>query len=339
MRMKRKDIGTLRTKSMYFIIFTAFYCLWGQPFMTNAKSAETVDRIVAVVNDDVITLNELNKVLKPYIQQIRTLGYLPEKEKQMIFKVRESVLDRLIDEKIEDQEIKREKIEISDHQIDQAIERIKEARYFTDEDLRAGLASQGMTMKEYRKQIKDQIARAKLVNLNVKSKIVITKEDVKAYYEKHLDQYGGKEKYHLRNIIMKVPELSGSDNRLEIRDKMEGVLQKLKAGQSFEALAKKYSQSPAASDGGDLGLFEFDSLSPKLQKAIKKIKPGGFTPVLDTDQGFQIFYLQKIVKTAGKPLKSVSSEIENILYNKMIDEKYSEWIQSIRKQAVIRIIQ
>lgn len=324
---------------MFFIIFTAFYCLWGQPFMTNAKSAETVDRIVAVVNDDVITLNELNKALKPYIQQIRTLGYLPEKEKQMIFKVRKSVLDRLIDEKIEDQEIKREKIEISDHQIDEAIERVKETHYYTDEDLRAGLASQDITMKEYRRQIKDQLARARLISQNVKSKIVITKEDIKAYYEKHLDQYGGKDKYHLRNIIMRVPEISDSAGRLEIREKMEGILQKLKAGQSFEALAKKYSQSPAASDGGDLGLFEFDSLSPKLQQAIKKIKPGGFTQVLDTDQGFQIFYLQKIVKTAGKPLKDVSSEIENIIYNKMIDEKYSEWIQSIRQQAVIRTIQ
>ncbi len=337
--MEQKDIGALRTQSMFFIIFTVFFCLWGQPFMTNAKGAETVDRIVAVVNDDVITLNELNKVLKPYIQQIRTMGYLPEKEKQMIFKVRKSVLDRLIDEKIEDQEIKREKIEVPDHQIDQAIERIKEAHYYTDEDLRAGLASQDMTMKEYRKQIKDQLARAKLINRNVKSKIVITKEDIKAYYEKHLDQYGGKEKYHLRNIIMKVSGLSNSDSRLETKEKMEGILKKLKAGESFEVLAKKYSQSPTASDGGDLGLFEFDSLSPKLQKAIKKIKPGGFTPVLDTDQGFQIFYLQKIVKTAGKPLKAVSSEIENIIYNKMIDEKYSEWIQSIRQQAVIRIIQ
>ena len=323
---------------MFFIIVAVFCWIWGHPFIADAN-AETVDRIVAVVNDDVITLNELNKVLKPYIQQIRTLGYLPEKEKQMIFKVRQSVLDRLIDEKIEDQEIKRAKIEISEHQIDQAIERIKESHYYTDEDLRTGLATEGMSMKEYRKQIKDQILRAKLVNLNVKSKIVITKEDIKAYYEKHLDQYGGKQKYHLRNIIMRAPELSDSDKRLEIKAKMDEIYEKLKAGQSFEDLAKKYSQSPAASDGGDLGLFEFDALSPKLQKALKNIKPGGFTPVLNTDQGFQIFFLQKIVKTSGKPLEAVSSEIENILYDKITDDKYRQWIEGLRKQAVIRIIQ
>jgi peptidyl-prolyl cis-trans isomerase SurA len=339
MGMKRRQLGTVRTKSIFFIICMLLCCTFGDPFPVNAKDAETVDRIVAVVNDDVITLIELNKVVKPYLEKIRTLGYLPDKEKELIFKVRKSMLDRLIDEKIEDQEIKRAKIEVSEHQIDQAIERIKETNYYTDEDLRAGLAKEGLTMQEYRKKIKEQMLRARLVNLNVKSKIVITKEDIKAYYEKHLDQYGEKKKYHLRNIIMTVPEPSDSDKRLEIKTKMDEILKKLEAGQSFEALAKEYSQSPAASDGGDLGLFEFDALSPMLQKAIKKLKPGGFTPVLDTDQGFQIFFLQKIVKTAGKPLEAVSSEIEQILYDNTTDRKFHDWIQGLREQAVIKIIE
>ncbi|MGA8180877.1 MAG: SurA N-terminal domain-containing protein [Desulfobacterales bacterium] len=337
--MKSKQFQTVRAKSIFFIICALLWCTFGDPFPANAKDAETVDRIVAVVNDDVITLIELNKVVKPYLEKIRTLGYSPDKEKELIFKVRKSMLDRLIDEKIEDQEIKRAKIEISEDQIDQAVERIKETNYYTDEDLRAGLAKEGLTMKEYRKQIKEQILRARLVNINVKSKIVITKEDIKAYYEKHLDKYGGKKKYHLRNIIMTVPGPSDSDKRLEIKAKMDEILKKLKAGQSFETLAKEYSESPAASDGGDLGLFEFDALSPMLQKAVKQIKPGGFTPVLDTDQGFQIFFLQKIVKTVGKPLEAVSPEIEQILYDNTTDQKYHDWIQSLREQAVIKIIE
>lgn len=337
--MIRRPFGIPGTKSIFFIIWMLLCLTLGCPFPASATSAETVDRIVAVVNDDVITLIELNKVVKPYIEKIRTLGYLPDKEKQLIYKVRESMLDRLIDEKIEDQEIKREKVEVSEHQVDQAIEKIKETNYYTDEDLRAGLAKEGLTMEEYRKQIKEQILRAKLVSLNVKSKIVITKEDIKAYYEKHLDQYGGKKKYHLRNIIMTVPDPTDSNKQLDIKTEMDEIFKKLKAGQSFEDLAKKYSQSPTASDGGDLGLFDFDSLSPQLQEAINKIKPGGFTPVLDTDQGFQIFYLQKIVKTPGKPLKAVSPEIERILYDKTTDQKYRDWIQSLREKAVIKIIE
>ena len=337
--MKMSNLKIIRTKLICCVIATVLGCVLGYPLRANAKSGEIVDRIVAVVNDDVITLSELNKVIKPYVEKIRTLGYLPEKEKQLIFKVRESILNRLIDEKIEDQEIKRAKIEISDEQIDNTIERAKRTNYITDEELRAELAKEGLSMKEYRKQIKEKILRTRLVNLNVKSKIVITKEDIKAYYEKHPEKYGGKDKYHLRNIIMKIPSFADSDKRLEIKGKMDEILEKLKAGQSFEDLAKKYSESSAASDGGDLGMFEFDSLSPELQKAIKKIKPGEFTSVLDTDQGYQIFFLEKIVKVSGKPLKEVSPEIERILYEESVDRKYNSWLESLRKQAVIKIIQ
>ena len=313
--------------------------MFGYPLIINAKSAEIVDRIVAVVNDEIITLIELNSSLKPYAEKIQSLGYPPEKEQQLLFNVRKDMLDRLINQKIEDQEIKRSKVEISEEQIDKTIERIKETNFLTDEQLRAALAKDGLTVEEYRHKIKEQILRERLVNLKVKSKIVITKEDIKAYYEKHIDEYGGKQKYHLRNIIMKVPLFSDSEKKLEIKARMDEILEKLKAGESFKALATKHSESPAASDGGDLGKFEFDSLSPQLQKAIEKIKPGEFTPVLDTDQGYQIFFLEEILSAKGKTLEEVTPEIERILFNESIDKKYQAWIGDLRKQSVIKIIQ
>jgi peptidyl-prolyl cis-trans isomerase SurA len=313
--------------------------VFGYPLIINAKSAEIVDRIVAVVNDDVITLIELNSSLKPYTEKIGSLGYPPEKEQELLFKVRKDMLDRLINQKIEDQEIKRLKVDISEEQIDQTIERIKETNYLTDEQLRAALAKDGLTMEEYRKKIKSQILRTRLVNLKVKSKIVITKEDVKAYYEKHIEDYGGKQKYHLRNIIMKVSLFSDTKKKLEIQARMDEILEKLKAGESFEVLAAKYSESPAASDGGDLGEFEFDSLSPQLQTAIEKIKPGEFTPVLDTDQGYQIFFIEEILRAQGKTLEEVTPEIESKLFNESIDKKYRAWIGDLKEQSVIKIIQ
>ena len=313
--------------------------MFGYPLIINARSAEIVDRIVAVVNDDVITLIELKGSLKPYMEKIRSLGYPPEKEQELLFKVRKDMLDRLINQKIEDQEIKRSKVEISEEQIDQTIERIKETNYLTDEQIRAALTKDGLTMEEYRKQIKSEILRTRLVNLKVKSKIVITKEDVKAYYEKHIEEYGGKQKYHLRNIIMNVPLFSDTNKKLEIKARMDEILEKLKVGESFEVLAAKYSESPAASDGGNLGEFEFDSLSPQLQKAIEKIKPGECTPMLDTDQGYQIFFLEEILSAQGKTLEEVTPEIESKLFNESIDKKYRAWIGDLRKQSVIKIIQ
>jgi len=337
--MKSRSFKNIRIKSIYCIIYTLFLCVFGYPLIINATSAEIVDRIVAVVNDEVITLLELNSSLKPYEEKIQSLGYPPEKEQQLLFKVRKDILDRLIDQKIEDQEIKRSKVEVSEEQIDQTIERLKETNYLTDEQIREALAKDGLTMEEYRHKIKGQILRERLVNLKVKSRIVITKEDIKAYYEKHIGEYGGKQKYHLRNIILKVPLFTDTKKKLEIKAKMDEILEKLKSGESFEALAAKYSESPAASDGGNLGEFEFDSLSPQLQKAIEKIKPGEFTPVLDTDLGYQIFFLEKILKAQGKTLEEVTPEIESKIFNESINDKYETWIGDLRKQSVIKIIQ
>ena len=320
-------------------ICAVFFCVMGSPLVVPAHGAEIVDRIVAVVNDDIITLFELNRSMKPYEDKIYALGYPEEKERKMLFKVREGVLSQLIDKKIEDQQIKRSKINISQEQIDQTIERIKGQNLFTDEDLRHALAKDGLTMEAYRENIKEEILRTKLVNLEVKSKIVITEEDIAAYYEKHLDTYGGKQKYHLRNILITIPTFVDESQKLEIRGKLDEILKELNAGESFETMARNYSESSTAPEGGDLGLFELDTLSPQLQKAIKGMKPGEVTPVLETDQGYQIFFLQEILKTSGKSLKEVSSEIQNILYEENADKKYQEWIEGLRKQSVIKIIQ
>jgi peptidyl-prolyl cis-trans isomerase SurA len=337
--MRSRFFKKIKIEFIYCIIGTLFFCVFGYPFVIDTKGAEIVDRIVAVVNDEVITLIELNNTLKPYTEKIQSLGYPQDKEQELLFKVRKDMLDRLINQKIEDQEIKRSKVEISEEQVDKTIERVKETNYLTDEQLRAALDKDGLTLEEYRRKIKDQILREKLVALKVKSKIVITKEDIKAYYEKHIKEYGGKQKYHLRNIIMKVPLFLGSEKKLEIKAKMDEILGKLKAGESFKALAAKYSESPTASDGGDLGEFEFDSLSPQLQKAIEKIKPGEFTSVLDTDQGYQIFFIEEIVNTPGKTLEEMSPEIERLLYNESVDKKYQAWIGDLRKESVVKIIQ
>ncbi len=321
------------------MICAVFFCMVGSPLVIQSHGSEIVDRIVAVVNDDIITLYELNGSIKPYEDKINALGYPEEKERRMLFKVREGVLSQLIDKKIEDQLIKRSNIKISEEQIDQTIERIKEKNYFTEEDLRLALAKDGFTMEAYRNKIKEEILRTRLINLEVKSKIVITEEDIAAYYEKHLDTYGGKQKYHLRNILIRIPTFADENKELEIRAKIDEILKELKAGQSFETMARNYSDSSTAAEGGDLGLFELDSLSPQLQKTIQGMKSGEFTPVLETDQGYQIFFLQEILETPGKPLEDVSPEIERILFGENADKKYQEWIEGLRKQSTIKIIQ
>lgn len=330
-----EEMFTYLTRCVLYLIA---FCVLGFYSANPIDSAEVVDRIVAVVNDDIITLFDMSHLLKQYVEEIEKSHYSVETERKMLYKVREDILNRLIDQKLTDQEIKRTKMSISEKEIDDRVEQIKAANFFTDEDLRAELAKNDLTMEDYRQQIKDQILRARLINLEVKSKIVITTEDIKDYYDSHQNKYAGKDKYHLRNILMKAPPFADDEEKLGIKTKMDAVITKLNAGESFETLATIYSESSSAADGGDLGWFEFDSFSPQLKKIIKEMETGEFTSVVDTDQGYQIFLVQDIVKTPGKSLEEVSSEIERILFNEIVNTKFQAWLEDLRKQSHIKII-
>jgi len=303
-----------------------------------AQEPEVIDRIVAVVNSDIITLYDLNRAFKPYEDNIKALQYAPEKERETLFQVRKDLLDQLIDSKLADQEIEHAQITVNESDIDRTIERMKEARSFTDEQLREGLARQGMTMEEYRKEIKEQILRTKLVNREVKSKIVITKEDIKAYYDSHQDEYAGEKKYYLYNIFVRLTPQADISERQNALRQIEDAIARLNQGLSFEDLVNQLQDSSSRVQGTDLGLYRPEELSEQLQGAVVKLKAGEFSEVLDTDFGPQIIYVQKIQETPTKSLDEIESEIQEILYNESVDNRYQGWLDELRKRSLIKII-
>jgi peptidyl-prolyl cis-trans isomerase SurA len=308
------------------------------PLLGQAEEPVVADRIVAVVNSDIITLYDLNRAFSPYEDNIRALGYPPEKERETLFQVRKDILNQLIDAKLADQEIKRNQIIINESDIDATIERMKEARHVTDEQLREGLAQQGLTMEEYRQEVKESILRARLVNREVKSKIVITKEDIEAYYDNQSEKYAGDRKYHLWNIFAKIPSSADKSEKETVRAAMDEMLTKLKQGDSFETLVNELKVSSSLVQGADLGLFRLDEIAEQLRNVVKKMKAGEHSGVLDTDFGYQIVYVQEILETPAKPIEEVQSEIEQILYSESVDNKYQQWLEDLRTRSLIKII-
>ena len=300
-----------------------------------AQQAQLVDRVVAIVNNEIITLFDLNRAFKPYEENIKALGYPPDKERETLFQVRSDVLSKLIDSQLADQKIKRDQISVSQNEIDATIERIKEARSITDEQLREGLAGQGLTMEEYRKEIESQILRTKLVNREVKSKIVITKEDIKAYFDRHPEEYAGDKKYYLWNIFIKA---SGSDKAEALR-LMQRVESRLRQGSPFESLVQEFNDSSSPIQGTDLGLYRRDELSEELRAVVADLKTGEFSDVLDTNFGYQIIYIEKIEESEAKSLESVEVEIQQKLYDEFVNNRYQDWLEDLRARSHIRVIQ
>ncbi|MDY6903199.1 MAG: SurA N-terminal domain-containing protein [Thermodesulfobacteriota bacterium] len=300
---------------------------------------EVVDRIVAVVNDDIILLSELEKALGPYEEAIKKRGLPADTEKELLYKAREDILNQLIDRELTRQKSAELGITVDEAQVDNALERMKQSMQYTEEALQELLAEQGYTLGEYRQHIRDQLLRERLLMREIKAKTIVTQEDIEAYFEDHKAEYGEAEKYHLRNIILQEPSDAPEMKSYEtVEEQMNAIIKKLENGASFAALAKKYSQSSFAEDGGDLGLFVLNDLAPDIKTAIQAISPGEFTGMLKTAQGYQIFYLQKIVEPDDKVLDTAAEEIRRKLYDKELESRFEEWVQALREKSHIKII-
>lgn len=159
---------------------------------TVAVSAEIVDRIIAVVNDELITYTMLNETFQPYEKRIKAQNFSFSKEMEIRFKFRERVINQMIDEKITEQEVKRLGIRIESNEVEAAIERTKSMNSLTDEDLRRTLKKEGVTMEMYKKNIRSELLRTRLIQYEVKSKIIITDGEVASHYKANMSEYEDK---------------------------------------------------------------------------------------------------------------------------------------------------
>ncbi|MBU2629788.1 MAG: SurA N-terminal domain-containing protein, partial [Proteobacteria bacterium] len=165
-------------------------------------SAEVIDRIVAIVDDDIVTLVQLNKEAAPYLKNIESSEYSDEKKKQMVQDIHQKILNALVDRSLTQQEAKKYHISVSDTEINNAVENVKKVKSLSQEEFEIALEQEGLTLKEYRENIEKQILQAKLINHAVKSKVIITEAEIKKQYEADADKYAGKKKHHLRNILV-----------------------------------------------------------------------------------------------------------------------------------------
>lgn len=322
------------------LILTLALCMaLGLGPITPPLYAELVDRIVAIVNDDIILLSELEKAMAPVKEALIRQGYKPGSHSRILTEQRANILDQMIYEKLTDQRIQRYGIEIGEQEVTAAIQRIKEANRFSDERFRQALAMDGMTYDDYRRKIKEQLLRTKLVNFEVRSKIVITDEDVKSYYAEHAARYQGKSKYHLRHILIKVDSEAGELERTRGYQQAQAVYKKLQKGEPFTKVASIHSDAPTAKEGGDLGVFEVSYLTEQARKALSGVKKGQFSSVVETEQGYQIYFVEDTISSGGTTLEEARTEIQDKLYAEQVDQKYRDWIKELRQRAHIQIME
>ena len=318
---------------MRIFIYTVFMIFF---LLVPALSEETNNRVVAFVNDDVITLYKLNSRIEEMTG--KTVEKLRSENEQEFFDIRNKILDLMILEKLSREKIKELELMPDKEQIDSYIENIKARNNMTQEDLLAELEKEGMTFEKFREKLIDDQGRRNLIETQIVDKIIIGEEQILEYYEEHKKEYEKPGKAHIASIFL-VPGPSGIEGqRDELEAKGKDILARLQKGEAFDDLAREFSNGPGAEEGGDLGEITLADVDPKILEVINSLKEGEVSPLKDMGNRYQIIKLINKTETEWVPLEEVRADINELLSNKEIEKRYDEYMMELKNSSFTKIV-
>ncbi len=293
-----------------------------------------VDRIVAVVNQDIITLSELEKWKGPFVAEIKAEDRLEKQEKTQ--EVLRKLLDRLVEEKLIDQEVKRIGIKLTGKEVEAAVDEIRQKNNLSPQQFERALAAEGMNLEAFKKQLEKQILRMKMVGLMMKTETKPGEKELREFYQKNVYRYQGSDTYRPAHILFYVPKEASPEDVQAIRKKCQVVLDKIKKGEDFGEMAVLYSEDTSAKDRGDLGFFKKGELIPAFEREALRLKVGEMSGVVRTDFGFHII---KLLDRKGGTLsfEEVRAKVESDYSESENEKSYKQVISTLKEKAVIEI--
>lgn len=264
------------------------------------SQAAVVQRITAVVNDEVISAYDLQQRMRLVIS---SSGINPTPE--VIGRIEQQVLRALVDERLQLQEAKKESITVDTVEVERALMGLAQQNSMTIDDIRKMLAQGGVDYSTLRDQIRAEIAWSKLVNRRFGGRVVITEEQVDAELNRALENFA-KPQYLLSEIVLRVDQPEQDD---DVRRTAQRLYEQLQQGASFPALARQFSQSSTSGLGGDLGWMERDQLDPALQAALDRLTPGQISAPVRTIRGYHILALRQRRDQTGEVGAAPSKDV------------------------------
>lgn len=298
------------------------FSLWGI-----AGSAVLLDKVVAVVNKEVITWSELYKAMQ--FDASNEMKSLSEEERNKIFAANEKkFLENMVDNKLELQAARSLGIEASKEEVTEAIDTIKKKYNMDEKTFEESLKKEGFTLDEYKKRLADQIVMTKVVAQQVRNKIVVTDREISDYMSKNKN-----DEYRVRQIFFKKP--AGDFDKKELEAKAEEVMQKLKDGEDFSALAYTYSEDPSAKSGGELGFIKKEYLGKEFLKAISHLAVGEVSTPFWTEEGLHIVQLEE--KVDPENVAEYREMAKKKIFEKKFKDEYRNWIRGLREKAYVEV--
>ncbi len=292
--------------------------------------SEVIDKILVVVNDEVITQGEVDRRVAPLYEQYKTM-YETLELKEKVEEAYKSVLEQLINDKLVISEARRRGMEIADKEIDEELNKVKK-RFGSDEEFYLTLDKQGISPEELKENYKSSLMAKKLIDVEIGSKITITPIEIVEYYGNHKQEFMSPEMVKVRSILIKIKEDRGSEASLNLAKEILGRLQN---GEDFAEIAKVYSDDMHASSGGDMGYITSGEMIKRIDDVIFSLKEGETSGIVRTDLGFHFFKVEDKKEARLRDFDEIKGGIEKFLFNSKIQKRLKEYIHELRENAYI----
>ncbi len=296
--------------------------------------AEIIDRIVAVVDDEIITLSELEETARPLLAQVDQVAD-PVTRAQLRDRQLRAALDALVGKKLVAQEAARRNLGVSSTDVDAHLERVRGQQGWTEDQLRLYLSSQGLSMAQFRAEVRENLLRQRVIGAVLGSKVRIGETDLQDYYKEKLTRANTEYEVEAAHIVLTVPAQATEAEESAVRQKATELLQRARAGEDFTALAKQYSQGPGAANGGYLGTIRRGSLDGALETTLFEVEPGGVGGPVRTGFGYHIVKAIARKTLPPKPFEEVKGQLQRELHNKRLEDELGKWIDELEKKAFV----
>ncbi len=307
------------------------------PALVLPAAPEVREEILVVVNNHIIT----RKAFQQAVEQETAALYRKHSGKELDAKLkeaREKTLQGLIDAFVLSDKAAELNLSITDEQIRSYVEDIKKQNQFaTDADLERALKSSlGVGLPDYLKQLKQQEVQRMVLGREVYSKVAIEDQELRAYYEDHKDEYKQPSRFRVRELV--ISKGATPEEQAQARATLEKVQAELKAGKTFEELAKAYSASPSKATGGDLGWMGKGLMRASVEQAALALKPGAVSAPLETDKDLLLLQLIASEDEGAKPFEEVKPQLLQKLQEPKAQNALENYLNDLRIRSNIRFL-
>jgi len=294
---------------------------------------EIVEEIVAIVNDDVITLSEYKREHDRMSQLLRAQVSGEEFDRQYE-RMKKELLNTMITNMLLLQEAEKKGFDVKE-QVRLQIENIKKENSInSDEELRRALQQQGLVYEEWIKAMEERSLRDNVIFAEVRGNIVLDDSEIVNYYKLHPEEFTEPMEYKLRAIYIS-PEGKSEE---EVEAKKREIDEKMQAGEELADLAGQYSEGPGKESQGDLGSFKQGQLEKTLEQAVEKLKVGEMTSWLNVRNGWFLLQLDEKKESRLKSFEEARKEIEEKLFNQKSQKGLEKYLKELEEKSFIKIL-